>query len=293
MFDVTRAVSGVDLRMFDAEVLSAYVIDAAEPVLVETGSPNGIDVLRDGMAAAGVAPADLVHAVISHVHIDHSGGAALLVEDNPDLSVYIQETTADHLVDPASLTESSRDAMGKHFAEMGAPEPVPPSNVVRVGDGTHALDAGDRELELVSTPGHSPDHLSVWDPDSGTLFANEAVGSYYPRADRWLPPATLPRFDVEAVRESADRLRSYDADRLAMSHFGVRPDPAAALDRAVDRLEAFAERIPALYEAHDDLAATERAVREELVALDGDADGIEDFETRFQTRGFLRYAGLP
>lgn len=292
MFEVGPDVYGIDLEMFDAEVLSAFVVDAAEPVLVETGYPNGVDVLRSGLQAAGVAPSSVEHAVISHVHIDHSGGAAALVSDNPDLAVYIHEVTADHLVDPAGLTASSRDAMGTHFEEMGAMDPVPEDNLVPVGDSGTTIHAGDRRLELHHTPGHSPDHLSAWDPISGTLFANEAVGSYYPREDRWLPPSTVPRFDVAAVRDSIEDLRGFDADRLAMSHYGVREDPSSALDRAAERLDFFQQRIPELFEDHGDLAATERAVREELVALDSYAEGIEDFETRFQTRGFLRDAGL-
>lgn len=292
MFNVAPDVCGIDLEMFDSEVLSAYVLDGSEPVLVETGYPNGVGLLKTGLAEAGVTPSAIQHAIISHVHIDHSGGAAPLVGENPDLNVYIHEATADHLVEPTGLTESSQNAMGEHFAEMGAPDPVPAENVVPVGDDGHTIDAGDRRLDLVPTPGHSPDHLSVWDPASGTLFANEAVGSYYPRVDRWLPPATLPRFDVPAVRDSADRLREYDADCLAMSHFGVRTNPEAALDRAVERLDQFEERIPELYEEHGDMEATEDAVRAELVALGSYTGGIEDFETRFQTRGFLRYRGL-
>jgi glyoxylase-like metal-dependent hydrolase (beta-lactamase superfamily II) len=291
MFDVTEDVYGIDLELFDTGVLGAYVVDAAQPVLVETGHPLGVDRLRAGLSAAGVDPADLAHAVVSHVHIDHSGGVAPLVAENPDLSVYLHESTVEHLLDPTGLTESSRDAMGEHFAAMGVPDPVPAANVVGIAD-SHTIDAGDRTVELVSTPGHSPDHVSAWDPTSGTLFANEAVGSYYARSDRWLPPATLPNFDVAAVRDSADRLRAFDADRLALSHFGVRPDPDAALDDAVDALATFDRRIPDLYEQRGDLAATERAVRDELVSLPEYADGVGAFEARFQTRGFLHYHGL-
>ncbi|MHB9287081.1 MBL fold metallo-hydrolase [Halobacteriales archaeon Cl-PHB] len=292
MFEVASDVYGIDVEMFDTEVLAAYVIDAEEPVLVETGYPNSIDRIRAELRDADIDPATVAHAVASHVHIDHSGGAASLTRDNPDLSVYIHEATADHLVDPAALTESSRDAMGEHFSEMGEPDPVPAENLVRVSDEGAAIDAGDRTVDLVHTPGHSPDHLAAWDPTSGTLFANEALGSYYPRADRWLPPATLPRFDPAAVRESADRLSEFDADRLAMSHFGVRADPAEAIDTARERLATFERRVEELYETHGNVADTERAVWRELVALDDYADGIVAFETRFQTRGFLKSLGL-
>ncbi len=77
-----------------------------------------------------------------------------------------------------------------------------------------------------------------------------------------------------------------------MSHFGVRPDPSAALVNALDALATVEERVPELYDEHGDLAATERAVREELIALSGYADAIESFEARFQTRGFLHSRGL-
>lgn len=292
VFQVTDDVYGIDLQMFDSEVLAAYIVTSDDPVLIETGYPRGIERLRDALESVGVPPADLAHAVVSHVHIDHSGGAALLVEDNPELSVYIHDVTADHLLDPAGLTESSRDAMGEHFSEMGEPEPMPAENLVRVDDEGTEIDAGDRTVSLVPTPGHSPDHLAVWDPTSGVLFGNEAVGSYYPRADTWLPPSTLPRFDVEAVRRSIDRLREFDADWFAMSHFGCRDDPEAALTTAAETLDEFERRVPELYREHGDLDTTEAAVREELIGLDEYAEGIRAFETRFQTRGFLRYAGL-
>lgn len=289
-FDVTEDIHGIDLEMFDTEVLAAYIIDAAEPILVETGYARGMEPLRSGLYDAGIAPENLAHAVISHVHLDHSGGAAALVEEAPDLQVSIHEQTADLLVTPEKLVESTKRAMGEHFEEFGSPNPLPAENLVRITDEDCVLSAGDRELQLIHTPGHAPDHLAVWDSASGTLFANEAVGSYYPRADTWLPPATLPQFDVSNVEESIDRLREFDADRLALSHFGVREDPKVALDTAAERLALFDERVQELYGEYDkDLEATEQAVRSELVTLDPYPDSIEAFETRFQTRGFLRY----
>lgn len=292
VFTVTEDIYGIDLQMFDREVLAAYVIDAAEPILIETGYARGIEPLRDGLHDAGIAPENLAHAIISHIHLDHAGGAAALAEEAPDLRVYIHEQTADLLVAPEKLIESTKRAMGQHFEEFGSPDPLPAENLVRISDDGFTLSVADRELNLIHTPGHAPDHLAVWDSASKTLFANEAVGSYYPRADIWLPPATLPRFDVSTVEESIDRLRKFDANRLALSHFGVREDPKAALDMAAERLALFDERIQELYDEHNnDVEATERAVRSELVNLDPYLNAIEEFETRFQTRGFLRYHG--
>lgn len=292
-FEIAEDVYGIDLQMFDREVLAAYVVDGPEPIIVETGYARGVDTLCEGVRDAGIAPEDLAHAVVSHVHLDHSGGAAALCEDAPDIRVYIHEATADFLLDPEELVDSTKRAMGRHFEEFGSPEPLPEKNLNRVGDDGITVSADGRRLELVHTPGHAPDHIAAWDPTSKTLFANEAIGSYYPRADRWVPPATLPRFDVDAVRESIDRLREFDAERLALSHFGVRSDPQSALDAASERLDYFDERIPELYEENaGDVDETEGVVRSELVDLDPYDDDIETFEARFQTHGFLRHHDL-
>lgn len=291
VFRIQEDVYGIDLQMFDREVLAAYIIDSSEPVLIETGYAKGIEPLWAGIQDAGIAPKDLTHAIVSHIHLDHSGGAAALAEKASDLQVYIHEATADFLLKPDGLVESTKRAMGRHFEEFGVPEPLSEGNIVQVTDSGFSLSAGNRELELVSTPGHAPDHLAVWDSTSGTLFVNEAIGSYYPRADTWLPPATLPRFDVAAVKESIDKLREFDADRLALSHFGFREDPQTAFDRVSERVALFDERIPELFKENGrDIEATERAVQSELVNLQPYHNDIEMFETRFQTRGFLRYS---
>lgn len=292
IFDVTEDVYAIDLQMFDREVLAAYIVDGPEPILVETGYARGVETLQSGIRKSGIELEELTHAIISHVHLDHSGGAAALIEDAPDLRVYIHETTADFLHNPEKLIKSTKQAMGRHFEEFGSPEPLPTENLMRVDNDGLSLSAGGRTLELVHTPGHSPDHLAVWDPASGTLFVNEAIGSYYPRGDTWLPPATLPRFNITDVEKSIDRLREFDAERIALSHFGIREDVDVAFDIAAERLALFDERIPELYNEHDnDLEATERAVQSELVDLEPYHDNIRTFETRFQTHGFLRYHG--
>lgn len=292
-FHVAEDVTGIDLEWFDTQSLAAYVIDAPEPVLIETGFAKSVDRLRRGIEAVGVDPAGLRHAIVSHVHLDHAGGASALVEDAPDLHVYAHESLAEHLVDPAHLIESSKRAMGDAFSVIGVPDPLPPENLVSVDDGTR-VEVGNRSLEIIHAPGHSPDHIAVWDESAGVLFANEGIGHHYPRIDRWTPPTTLPRFNVEAVRTTIDRLEALEPRLLVLSHFGSLADPPAAFDAARRCLDRFDTRIPELYDEHDgDIAAVEAAVREELVGFEPTyAAGLAEFESAFHTRGFLKYHDL-
>lgn len=292
-FVVDDDVYGIDLGWFDTRAMAAYLIDSPEPTLVETGFPKSVGRLRAGLAAVGVRPSELKHAFISHIHLDHAGGASDLIADAPELAVYIHESVVEHLVTPERLVESSRRAMGDHFDAIGAPGPLPEANIVPIANDGMTVHIGDRDLEVYHTPGHSPDHISLWEPANRRLWATEAIGSYYPKAERWVPPATLPRFDPDAVHESIATLRSLDPRQLVLSHYGIREDPASAFNTASERLTDFTDRIPSLFESvNGDIERTEAAVRRELLDLERCSEALVSFETKLQTRGFLKYHGL-
>ncbi|WP_336000427.1 MBL fold metallo-hydrolase [Halorientalis halophila] len=295
-FDVADDVYGIELALEGTVV--AYLVDDEAPTVIETGVAAATDRLLEGIREVGVDPAAIEHVVLGHAHLDHSGGAQALVEAAPDATVYLHESMTEWLTDPDRfdhLVESSREALGEAFPEVGAPDgPLPESRLTAVPDAGTTVETGDRTLEIVHTPGHSPDHVSVWDEASGLLFANEALGRYYPAADTWVPPTTLPAFDFEQVEASMARLHELGPETLVLSHVGVRPDVDRAFERAGDRLATFRERVPELYAASDeDLAATRRAVGDELVALEPEYSAREhETQSRMATDCVLNTLGL-
>ena len=294
-FRVTDDVYGIDIGLFDDDVTAVYLFDDEEPALVDAGTAVAADTVLEGIADCGVDPADLRHVVVSHVHADHSGAAADLAEAAPDADVYIHHSTADHLVDPSGLVASSKQAMGDQFEELGAQDPVPRERIVEVGDEGTTVDLGANTLELRHHPGHSPDHLAVWNPERSLLFAAECAVMYLARAERWLPPATLPNFDVDLVDTAIAELRELDPETVVFPHFGVSPLAGEELfDLAERELHRFDERILELYAEHEDLAATKEAVAAELIDCSPPYDpGVEGFYANLITEGFLRHHGLP
>lgn len=293
-FRVTEDVYGIDIELFDAGVASVYLFDDEEPALVDAGTAASAETILDGVAECGIAPGDLQHLVLSHIHVDHSGAASALVEAAPDLNVYIHEMTAPHLVDPSGLVESSKRAMGEHFEAMGEQGPVPEENVVGVPDEGTTLDIGTNSLELVYAPGHSPDHFAVWNPERRLLFAAECLGIYLERADHWFPPATLPNFDVQQLDDAIEQLRALDPDRIVFPHFGAWPDdPDTAFETAATELHRFDDRILELHEAADSVEATKRAVADELLGVSPPYEPrVESFYASLLTDGYLRYHGI-
>jgi glyoxylase-like metal-dependent hydrolase (beta-lactamase superfamily II) len=288
-FEIGEDVYGLNLDLNDT--LSSFLIIDEEPTLVDAATARSVDTITEEMGKLGLSPGDLSNVVVSHIHLDHSGAAGGLVSAGSDLNVYIHESTMRHLVEPSRLIESTKEVLGDDFEEIGAPEPLPEECIKTVlNDGT-IIDVGTRSLEVLHTPGHAPDHISVWDPESEVLFANEAIGRYYPMADCWLPPVTRPNFDVQAVDESIDRLRDYESEVVALSHVGI-VDPDEAFERAKIRLHEFVEKIPDWYGEMSDLEATVARVHDRLIDLD-DAypEGVVDTQARICTIGVLEACG--
>lgn len=292
-FEVDDGVYGIDIELFDSGVTSVYLFDDEEPTLVDAGTANSAATILDGLEDSGVPPETLSNLVVSHVHVDHSGAASHLVDRVPDLDVYIHEATAPHLVDPSGLVESSKRAMGEHFEHLGEQGPVPEENVVEVADAGTTIDTGSNTLELIHAPGHSPDHFAVWNPDRRLLFAAECLGAYFERAGQWLPPATLPDFDVDELDETIDQLRSLDPEHVVFPHFGVWPrHPDRAFDVAQTELHRFDDRILELHESADSIDETERRVASDLLALSPPYDPVvEAFFANLLTRGYLTHHG--
>ena len=290
-FPVAEGVHGIDVETFDTGFNAAYLFDDEEPTLVDSGAPSGAETLLAGLTDCGVAPESLENLVLSHVHVDHSGAACELVDAAPDLDVYIHELTAPHLIDPSGLVESSRAAMGEYFEAIGEQGPVPEGNVTTVTDSGLTLDIGDHSLEIVHAPGHSPDHCAVWNPERRLLYAAECLGGYLGRADRWVPPSTLPNFDVEAVDDAIETLRALDPEHVCVPHFGVWPDAAAEVFETAKReLHRFDEQILEFHERSGSRAETRRLVAEELLDVSPPyAEALEAFYARLITDGYLRY----
>lgn len=288
-YRIADGVYGVTLD--EARTLSGYVVDDDEPAVVEPGTADGVDRLLGALDALGVDASDVRHIVVSHYHLDHSGGARPLLDRAPAANVYVHGAMSKWVTDPEryrSLVDSTADSLGPQFEDMGAPEdPLPTDRVTLVEDGDR-LDLGALSLELLHTPGHSPDHLSALVPERDVLFANEAVGRYFPEADAFHPPATLPSFDIEATTASIDRLASVECDTVAFSHVGTRDDPERVFDRARWELDRFRRTVTDWYDETGDLDATIDHVRSDLLGLDpAYPDHVAAVQARVCTVGFL------
>ncbi|UKY53214.1 MBL fold metallo-hydrolase [Streptomyces inhibens] len=214
-----------------------FLIPGARPALIETGTALSVARTRAALDAFGLAPGDLGWIIVTHVHLDHAGGAGALSRAFPAAKVVVHPFGARHLADPARLEASARRVHGALLDRVyGSMTPVEGSRIQAAEDGAR-IDLGDRELRILHTPGHAPHHLVVLDAGTGVLFTGDAAGVRVDGMRSARPACPPPHFDRDAAVASMRRMAELRPARLVLTHFGDPGDPAAFLADAEDRLQ--------------------------------------------------------
>jgi glyoxylase-like metal-dependent hydrolase (beta-lactamase superfamily II) len=247
---VADGVTMVDTVMTgEPDFNAVYVLDGDEPALVETGPGADLPLVLEALEVLGVGSDDLAHVVVTHIHLDHAGGAGAIAERFPGATIWAHDRGAPHLADPARLVASTARTYGdeRMRAFFGETIPVPAGRLRSVQDAD-TISLGSRALEVLHTPGHASHHVALHDTRSGALFTGEAIGSYLPWGPAFRPALPPPEVDVEAAVASIDRMRRRRPSALLTSHFGPVPDVDDAFDAATDRIHAWSDTVRATLE---------------------------------------------
>ena len=227
----------LDTRLGGIDRMTAgFLIEGPEPALVETGSQTSAATVRDALIEAGIGPGDLRWLIVTHIHLDHAGAVGDLAREFPSATVVVHEKGARHLVDPSRLIESAGRVYGPLLDELyGRLDPVPADRLLAAGDGLR-LETGAGALVMVDSPGHAKHHHAVLHEPSGTLMVGDAVGVRLPDLGVLRPATPPPDFDLEQATASLRRFRELRRERVALTHYGLVPDPEATLVEAEDVL---------------------------------------------------------
>src|SRR5439155_9605752 len=181
-FEAAPGITAIDTMMAGrAAVTAAYLIHAPAPALVETGPTASLPAVLAGLSALGVGPDDLAHVVVSHIHLDHAGGAGALLERFPRATLWVHARGAPHLVEPARLVASTIRSYGQEAVDtmFGPVTPVPSERLRGLAEGDR-IELGGRHLQAVDAPGHSYSELFLVDSSTGGVFTCDGFGILLP-----------------------------------------------------------------------------------------------------------------
>jgi glyoxylase-like metal-dependent hydrolase (beta-lactamase superfamily II) len=225
-----------------SKVTAGYLIPAPRPTLIECGPALSIESVIAGLQRLGLDADDLAYLVVSHIHLDHAGGAGDVAQAFGSAKIVVSEIGAPHLVDPQRLNASSRRVYGALMDTIyGECTPIPEDRILGIGDRAKLDLGGGRLLDLLATPGHAKHHISVLDRDTGALFVGDSVGVKTPNTGPLRPATPPPDFDLELAQRTLGRYREIDPARVYLAHYGAIDPPQDSLQEASDRLHAWAE----------------------------------------------------
>ncbi len=254
---------------FDAAYL---IVENGRGAFVDCGTNHSVPNLLAALSSAGLRPGDVDWLLVTHVHLDHAGGAGALMARLPNARLVVHPRGARHMIDPSKLIAGATAVYGE--AEMrrsyGEILPVPESRVVVAEDG-HVVDLQGRELVCIDTPGHARHHYCAWDARSRGWFTGDTFGLSYRELDSANGPFVLPtsspvQFEPEELKASIARLLARDPQWMYLTHYGrvgdverlshdlyTQIDAMVAIARACDgdggpdRHRCLAEALRALY----------------------------------------------
>ena len=236
---LTDHITTIDLQLQGRpNVIAAYLFyDGVQAALIETGPASTVENLLAGVHAAGVPLDALRQLIVTHIHLDHSGGAGVLAQRLPRARVYVHPVGAPHLVDPSKLLTSAQRIYGDKMESLwGNPLPVPQDRLVVVNDGDEIKIPGGT-LRAIDTPGHARHHHTYLDSTSGLLFTGDVGGVRLPNIKYVRPPTPPPELDIDAWVASIAKLRALPATGVCPTHFGFfRGDVAWHWDDLEKRL---------------------------------------------------------
>lgn len=247
---ITAIDTGFHRPRFDASYLMVHRGRAA---YIDTGTNQGVPRLLQALEAQGLEREAVDWVIVTHVHLDHAGGAGRLMQALPNARLVVHPRGARHMIDPSALTAGAQAVYGPEvFArDYGVIAPVETDRVVTPQDG-EVLELAGRPLRFVDTPGHARHHHCIWDEQSRGWFTGDTFGIAYAefvsRLGRHIIPSSTPvQFEPDAMRRSVERLLQSRPERVYLTHFGEARDVerlAALMLRQVDAMVELAASAP-------------------------------------------------
>lgn len=230
--------------------------------LVDTGTAPGTPLVLAALQERGIKPEQVDYVMVTHVHLDHAGGAGTLMDALPAARLVVHPRGSRHLISPEKLIASTRGVYGDEAFERlyGGILPVPADRVIEVDDGD-TLKLADSEFRFLHTPGHALHHYCIHDVDASAVFTGDTFGISYREFDTangaFIFPTTTPtQFDPAALHASIDRILNLNTRVAYLTHFGEVTDLPGLAVQMHERIDEFVR----IAEVHRDAGENRQAL---------------------------------
>jgi len=263
-------ITAIDAGYVRRGLAAIHVIEqGGRAALVDTGTTHSVPQVLEALASLGHEPGDVDFVLLTHVHLDHAGGAGAFMRALPNATLVVHPRGAPHMIDPAKLVAASIEVYGEaRYRELyGEIAPIDATRVRTTQDGEQIALAG-RVLEFWFTPGHALHHQAIVDHASRTIFTGDTFGLSYREFDTArgafiLPTTTPTQFDPQQLASSVARIAAWRPRAVHLTHYARVNDVARLAADMTLQVRAFA----AMAEHHADAADRRACIRADMRTL--------------------------
>lgn len=243
LMNVVDGISVIDSEYYSKDFAAIYLLKQKNKVIIiETGTNYSVPHVKEALSQVGLSFSDVSYVIPTHVHLDHAGGAGLLMMQCQNAALVVHPRGARHLIDPSKLIAGAKAVYGENkFKEYyGEIFPIDANRVIQADDN-FILDFDGRELRFIDTPGHARHHFCIWDKATKSMFTGDTFGISYRDLDHqdelYILPSTSPvQFDPEALIQSINRIMEFKPERVCLTHFSAIKPTKKATNKLIESI---------------------------------------------------------
>ncbi len=215
------------------QMTAAYlIVSEGCAAFFDAGVNHSVPHLLHALNQQGLSVQDVKYLILSHVHLDHAGGAGRLLEQLPHAQVIVHTRGLRHMLDPTQLQAGVESVYGSEAAQRMYGKLLPiASSRIRATVDNEIIHLGKKTLHILETPGHCKHHISVMDHSTQAVLCGDIFGiAYLERYECNMPlifPTTSPvQFEPASMRASIARIVSLNPQYALLTHYGCIDQPA-------------------------------------------------------------------
>jgi glyoxylase-like metal-dependent hydrolase (beta-lactamase superfamily II) len=283
---------------------TGYFINSEQKTIVEMGASVSVPRVLSALDALHIDRAEITYVIVTHIHLDHAGGAGLLLEKLPNAKLIVHPRGARHMIEPTKLIAGAKQVYGDEFDRLFAPIlPVPEERIIIAEDGMELSIGKKRTLFFYDSPGHAYHHYAVYDPASKGIFSGDSIGINFPLLKQefgvefYTPTSSPTQFDPDAMLATLERFSALDAEQVLMTHYGRHGDAQRVIADNIERTKVYARIAEEAYKENPTWEHTAERLRryfhQELAKL-GVPEGHPilstfEFDIEMNAKGMLHY----
>jgi glyoxylase-like metal-dependent hydrolase (beta-lactamase superfamily II) len=226
MTDFDHGITAIDTGFFRPQFDASHlIVENGHAAFVDTGTNYSVPRLLGELRDKQIPVEAVDYLILTHVHLDHAGGAGLLMRELPNARAVIHPRGVRHMVDPGLLIAGATAVYGAEEVQRSYGElvPIPADRIATAGDG-YVIDLAGRALVCLDTPGHARHHICIHDERSGAFFTGDTFGLSYREFDTGkgafiLPTSTPVQFEPDALKASIERMLGYAPQQMFLTHY--------------------------------------------------------------------------